>query len=261
MMKGSFHAVAASLAAIALVGSTLSVSAMTLVDEDFESYDTTTEMNAIWAGGGAGTLAPTDGYNGTKGMAHPGGTDNVLTLSQTVAPDATTGIRLVGKMHDDNAGNKRMSIGLRTAATFPLFEIGFYNQTNATKYASREASFPGVNPSWNTIGPDPSTTSSVEGWHTFTAEFELNRIYVAVDLSSDGSIDLSETFTPNGSAWSAPFNQIRLGGPSSVSSAGGGTVYDDILLETYSVPEPASIATLVLACGPLLLPGRRRRSR
>lgn len=221
--------------------------ATVIVDEDFESYATTAAMQANWNATGLGTLDTGFGHPG-QSMSHPGGTDNQWIGSAfSVSPTVGNAVVLTADMYDDGASqNKRMSVGLR-GGPFPLFEMGNYN--SGEHYYARINSMYG-NENWIPI----TTISPVQGWHRWTATFQAWKLTIELDLQSDGIVDaryVSEG-SPNGN-----FFDLRLGGPSSLSSGGGGVSYDNIKLESnVLIPEPASMA--LLALGGLVALRRRR---
>lgn len=218
------------------------------VDEDFESYSNTADMQTVWGAAGAGTLDPNFGYMSSQSMAHPGGTNNTIELGADLIPTDTEPVVLRGVVYDDAVSDKRFTIGLRSLSTFPLFEMGRYNSVVGQDYFVRITLFPGLSPGWVDLG----LGGAVTGWHTWEATFTGTDITVDVDLNSDGAVDSSTSWALGG-AYTAGFGQVRLGGPSSVSSTGGGGNFDDIYLA--QVPEPGSLS--LLAVGALALLRRR----
>ncbi len=256
------HLIAAT-AALSIAGL---ATAAPIIDEDFESYADTTAMNAVWANGGTATLDTAFGNPG-QSMFHPGtagsftgGNTNVFSFS-TVNPSDANPLFLTGMIYDDGtSGNERVSIGLRDNAGSNLIEMGHYNQIANAFYCYRVILFDGsgANPSWvafdNIVDDSGSAigNSSVEGWHTYTVTVGANSVDFTLDLNSDGNINATASVAAVAGA--GGFNAIRLGGPSDLSSAGGGAHFDNILLET--VPEPGSLALLGL--GGLAVLRRRR---
>jgi hypothetical protein len=244
-----------SLALSALLVSVGAASAQILVNEDFESYGDTTGMQANWGNSGLGSLVSTNGNPGNSAF-HPGGTVNSWIGSAiSVTPSPTEFIRLTADIYDDGtSANKRMTVGFR-GGPFPLFEMGMYN--SPAHYALRIVSFSGSE-SWVTF-PDGGgfTNAPVAGWHRFSAEIYDDQTIVTLDLFADGNVDSS--YTSVGAASVDPFTDLRFGGPSNLSSAGGGAWFDNILLEKVIIPEPTTFALGGLAL--LTLATRRRWTR
>jgi hypothetical protein len=237
------------LAMTAFMLAVATASAQVLVNEDFESYADTTAMQANWGAGGLGTLDTGLGNPGNS-AAHPGGTVNSWIGSAiSVAPSTTEFIRLTADIYDDGtSANKRMTVGLR-GGPFPLFEMGMYN--SPSHYAVRINSFAGGENWLDFPNNSGFTNAPVAGWHRFSVEIFDTRTVVSLDLFADGSID--STYTSLGTV-SGSFSDLRFGGPSNLSSAGGGANFDNIKLEL--VPEPTTFA--LGAFGVLALAARRR---
>jgi hypothetical protein len=222
-----------------------------IVNETFDTYADTVAMKAVWGGtGNLGTLDTTRSYSPSNSAAHPGGTVNIyLPGIGTVTPTAGLDLVLSAKIYDDAAlANDRITVGLRTGAA-PLFEMGRHNSFTAAPagtntYGIRALSLGnGISPSpdWRAFpnssgGAIPATA----GWHTYVATFSIaNGLTVTLDLLSDGTIDSTLHFAGNGTSPFGNFTDLRFGGPSNLSSAGGGANFDDIRLEL--VPEPSSL--------------------
>lgn len=225
--------------------------AQIVVNEDFESYVDTAAMQANWGAAGLGTLVSTNGNPG-QSAAHPGGAVNSWIGSAiSVTPTATEFIRLTADIYDDGtSANKRTTVGLR-GGPFPLFEMGMYN--SPSHYAVRINSFAGGE-NWMAF-PDQGgfENSPVAGWHRFSVEIFDTQTVVNLDLFADGSVDSSYTSV---GAVSGAFTDLRFGGPSNLSSAGGGAFFDNILMEVLNVPEPSAFALGGL--GLLAIAARRR---
>lgn len=127
---------------------------------------------------------------------------------------------------------------MRSLSTFPLFEMGRYNSIIGEDYFVRITTFPGLSPGYLDLG----LGGAVEGWHTFEAIFTGSDITVSVDLNSDSIIDTSQVFALGAAYTTGGLGVVRLGGPSNLSSTGGGGYFDDIYLA--QIPEPASVMLL-----------------
>lgn len=235
--------------------------ATTIFSDDFESYADTTAMNAVWANGGTATLDPNQGNPGSS-LFHPGsagsfsgGNTNTVSVAG-LTPTTANPIVYSADIYDDGtSGNKRVTAGLRAAAGANLFEMGMYN--NPSHYAVRVV-LPG--PSWlafsNIVddGGSPISNSPVVGWHRYQVTLDGTQATFTLDLGSTGIINATE-IVPVAFNGGFPLDQIRLGGPSDFSSAGGGANFDNVSLAV--VPEPTTLALLGIAAVGLAV---RRRS-
>ncbi|WP_145430973.1 hypothetical protein [Lacipirellula limnantheis] len=103
------------------------------------------------------------------------------------------------------------------------------------------------------------------GWHRYSATIGVNFVTLMLDLFRDGlnnatglpGVDSEVTWSivPRGSA---PFDSLRIGATSGVTSVSGAVVDNIVLERVLSIPEPvaltmASMAALAMACK------RRRR--
>lgn len=228
-----------------------------LVNENFDSYADTAAMTAVWGGGGVGTLDTTIAFSGTNSALHPGGAVNLRTDIGNVTPTATHDLVLSGRIYDDAVDNRdRVTIGLRTGAA-PLFEMGRYLDATigfpeGNPYGARILSMGnGIAPSpnWQPFLSGGNPIASVAGWHTYEATFSIaNGVKVTLDLGSDGTIDSTMQFAGDGATAFGNFTDLRFGGPSNLTSAGGGANFDDIRLNLVDViPEPASLLLIGLA--------------
>ena len=178
------------IALSAVMVSVCAANELPLIDDNFEGYANTAEMQAVWGAAGLGTLATTTGFSGTQSMQHPGGADNTIQLAADLFPTDANPIVLRGRMYDDGASNKRFSIGIRSLSTFPLFEMGRYNAVIGQDYYVRMTTFPGLSVNWVDLG----LGAAVQGWHTFEAVFTASDITVSVDLGSDSVVDTTQVF-------------------------------------------------------------------
>ncbi|MCC7336685.1 MAG: PEP-CTERM sorting domain-containing protein [Pirellulaceae bacterium] len=240
-------------------------SAAIVVSEDFEGYANTAAMQANWGATGLGTLATAFG-NGGQSAAHPGGAINIWQGSTfSLTPTATQNIVLTADLYDDaTSQNERLTVGLRNGAN-PLFEMGHWNQAlpqpgggipKVEHYATRVLGMYG-NESWMPIDATLNDTGISAGWNRYEATFTLTNVTVTIDLGANGTID--GTFVSTGAPSANAFTDLRFGGASGVSSAGGGFNVDNITLRTVAVPEPSSLAALA-ALGVMGLARRRRKT-
>jgi PEP-CTERM motif-containing protein len=233
----------------AAVAMATTVQGAVVFQDDFESYADTAAMGAVWTLSDA-TLDVALGNPG-QSMFHPGtsgsytgGNTNTVSIAG-LTPTVANPIVYTADIYDDGtSANKRISAGLRAAAAANLFEMGMNNA--GTHYTVR-AVLPG--PSW--VGFDnivddlgaPIANAPVAGWHTFQVVLDGVNATFTLDLNGDGNINATAVLAAafNGGY---PVDQIRLGGPSDLSSAGGGANFDNVKLEV--IPEPASLALLGL---------------
>lgn len=229
-------------------------SAQVLVNETFDSYATTAQMQANWGAAGLGTLDTAMGNPGNS-AAHPGGAVNSWVGGPiSLIPTASQWIRLTADIYDDGtSNNERITVGLRNGAN-PLFEMGHYN-SSSEHYHVRVLAMYGAN-NWVPIQTGLRAASGQPaGWNRYEALFTDTQLIVSLDLGADGTID--GTFTSAGLPSATPFVDLRFGGPSNLSSAGGGVRFDNIRLEI--VPEPSTVALFVLGLGALTACRARRQ--
>ena len=262
-----------------------------IVSEDFESYADTAAMSVVWQGF-AGRLDDTLDYDldGTpdeinKTAYHPGGSVNTLDLPTRIAATSTEWIRMSVDIFDDdtsldpffplNAFNKRLSLGLRsTTPAGNLLELGIWNGLLDARLAYRAVLFDSLNstpnPNWDgwNLGteiadygnPPVPTELPVNrfvgaAWHRLMVTIKPESLVFELDMFRDGTIDGVDEHFDIAHATVPGFDQIRFGGPSAVTSAGGGAHFDNIVLEIIPAPEPATLGLFTL--GGLTLLRRR----
>lgn len=207
------------------------------VDEGFDSYADTAAMQQNWGSSGLGTLDTALGNPG-QSARHNGGTVNSWIGSTfSLTPTATQNIRLTADIYDEGTKNDRLTVGLRNGPN-PLFEMGHYNSTTE-HYHVRVLNFAG-NEGWMPLEPGLAGSTPPVGWNRYEAVFSLTGVTVTLDLGADGTIDGS--ITSEGAPSANEFTDLRFGGPSNFSSAGGGANFDNISLALVAVPEPHEYA-------------------
>jgi len=217
-----------------------------VVQEDFESYADNAAMQAVWneQAGGLGTLDAARGNPG-QSMVHPGGTTsnrqfNAVSPMEFPIPntDETRKLPLIWEfdLYDDGIPNKRITSGLRTdAGGEPLnsiLEMGRYNAifdpergATVSGYAFRTTFISADPTNWITFRDNPPIE---RGWHHFKATILPTTILYELDLQGDGVDIFSREVSVGMPANNTAYNVVRLGGPSNVSSAGGGANFDNV---------------------------------
>ncbi len=246
----------ASITLMVLVAMSSATATTIIVNESFDTYADTAAMKVVWGGAGnLGTLDTTLSYSPNNSAAHPGGAVNSYLPGIGLAtPSATQNLVLTAKIYDDAVTpGDRITVGLRTGAA-PLFEMGRYLDASfglpsGNPYGIRALSLGnGITPSpnWQPFFPSATPQPHVAGWHTYQATFSIaNGVKVTLDLGSDGTIDGTLQFAGDGATAFGNFTDLRFGGPSNLTSGGGGANFDDIRLAMVDlVPEPTSLLLL-----------------
>jgi hypothetical protein len=195
---------------------------------------------------GAGNPLPAGAHNGTN-SAHTW-TGSAFSLTPTDAAPVV----LTADLWYSGAINQRNTVGLRTGAN-PLFEMGFYNQAAANGLGIRLLGIAGGGDwiqllTYTALGTGEANAK----WIRMEATFTATTVNLDWDFGADGGVD--GNYFKSGVSPTGAFTDLRFGGPSGVSSPGGGFLVDNIKLEV--VPEPTTAA--LLGIGLLGLIGRMR---
>lgn len=239
------------------VGAT-SASGAILIQDDFESYTSTPELDAAWPiadrttnpSGGPATFLD----NGPAGSTNTSQTIHNTTRtsrSRSFTPTAPTNdepLVLSLDIYDSNAADTAINQYAQirnfnsTGSLTQLISIGISSLgPDDTNYQARVA-FGSVN--WISLNTDRST-----GWHSFKAEIFPD----SVNFFVDGVLDTTVTGITGGVG--NPYSQV-FAGPTGLSDRAEDGYYDNVVVE--AVPEPTSLALVGL--GSLALLARRRRS-
>jgi len=230
-----------------------------VVNEDF-NYADTAAMSAVWAGFD-GELRTEIDYDADltpdefgQYAFHPGGSINAMTLGAPVVATTDEWIKLSVDIFDDdtsldplfplNPDNKRMSLGLRdTTVPSNIIELGMYNAVADVHFAYRAILFgsAGDDPNWagwdlgtEPVGANPAAAVNRfrgAGWHTYHVTITPDTLIFEFDLDRDGTIDGTDTYDVGVESGLVGFNELRFGGPSGITSGGGGVHFDNIVLE------------------------------
>lgn len=236
--------------AIAIVTMMFGVSAASgaLFTDDFETYNSTAEMNAAgnWGDNGqTGNPATLQTSGGAPGqfMFHPGGATAQHNFTPT-APTDTAPLVFQFDLIDDGVGNKRITGGLRDngggAGLNTLIEMGRYNNLANVEaggavtdgYGIRTVFIDGTpagNGGWVVFPGDPAIEA---GTHNLKATLRASDITFELDLQDDGVVDAVRVINTGDGANKA-YNVMRLGGPSDLSSAGGGAGFDNVSIGLF----------------------------
>lgn len=227
--------------------------------DNFESYADTAAMTAAGAWGDGqdagqtplGTLALTGGNPG-QGMLHNGGETNRHAIPDLFPTAGQPIIWEFDFVDPGTSSNRRVTGGLRVGVGATILEMGCYNGAdnpdnpsgaNVAGYAYRTVSLGAPAGDAGGWWAWPSNPAVVAGTHHFRATILPTSITFDLDLGGDGSVDRTATVTTNDTS-AIGWNVLRIGGPSDVSSAGGGGVFDNMSIQ--QIPEPAAIVLLGL---------------
>jgi hypothetical protein len=251
---------------LVVVGFSAMASPATIFSDNFDAYADTAAMQAVWGSTGVGTLDTAVGNLG-QSMRHNGGVSNQHSITGTPATDASP-VKWQFDFLDDGAGNKRLTGALRDVGgsgtgNQAFFEMGRFNSVNDPETSTTVSGYairtvfvggPSAASGWITYLGNPSART---GWHRFTATIGATSATFDLDFNADGSVDATRTVALTAGAGKL-YNLVRFGGPSDVTSAGGGWNFDNLSISTVDIPEPLSLA---LAClGSIGLIGIRRRT-
>ncbi|HZZ42708.1 MAG TPA: dockerin type I repeat-containing protein [Tepidisphaeraceae bacterium] len=219
--------------------------ATVFLQDDFESYTSTADMQAVWGSSGAGSLDNSLAGANNNSMFHPGGTVNTENFNPgNFVPTDNNPIVWQFDFYWDGSDNKRMTGGLRDNASGAdpnaLLEMGYYNDAlnpinnddSDEGFAYRTALLPNSTNWVLFTSLDNSTKLAPTGgtWSTFRAIIKKDSVTFTVDLGRDGTID--STATVGVDSTDITYNIARFGGPSSLSSAGGGADFDNISIQS-----------------------------
>lgn len=247
------------LSSLLIAAVAVSASAQVILSDDFESYADTAAMGANWTLGSGGTLATTGGNPGQAG-AHDGSNQaHLWAHAFSVTPTDEMPLILKADIWFSGTNNQRNTVGLRTGAN-PLYEVGFHNAAGSNGLSLRILNFAG-NDGWVELLSYSNLGIDRARWISTTSTFSATALDVVLVDSlavADGGFG-TIVFNSTGATAAGAFTDLRFGGPSALSSAGGGFLVDNISLEV--IPEPstyAMIAGLLALAGALIL--RRRGS-
>jgi hypothetical protein len=249
------------LGAVVVAALVQTASAQVIVSDTF-SYDNVPALQANWGSSAALTLdlaggnpAPSASHDGTA-AAH-----NWIGSTFSITPTAANPLVLSADIFSSGAGNQRNSVGLRTGAS-PLFEMGMYNAfDNDPLELGNTGNGIGVRILNFAGGADLAGQKWVKlddhytGWARWEATITDVSLTVRIDHAVNGTWDVE--YISTGTVAAGAFSDLRFGGPSALSSGGGGFSVDNIVLEV--VPEPSTYALFGLGALAFAFFARRKK--
>lgn len=233
------------MAGIIMLEGASNLQAATIFQDDFESYADTTALRqpGAWGDAGANTLTSytldTAVGNPSQSLRSEGGPTAKHIFPETTPTDAQP-LLWEFDFFWDGAGNKRLTGGLRdngVGANNAILEMGYYNAAaEGSGWAFRTVFLPGSS-NWH-LFPDQSI-GTANTWLHFSALIGENSITFAVS----GDLGNSSAVVPAIST-GITYDILRFGGPSDLSSGGGGGNFDNVSVAV--VPEPSTIGLLAL---------------
>jgi len=201
-------------------GSTAFAQDVDVVIDDFESYSSSSELQAVWGSvGEAGDTAnstfltnPPDAvytnytgqaavFDGTIGIG-AGSVNEYQAAAFNVAPSATQNVELTVDLgHDALTSNKKLSLGLRGDAG--IIELGYFNQLPVGpngefyQFAYRNVLFPGST-NWQPFSLSSALDQihevSDSAFHRFKVVISETDLTFSVDLFADGIVNATADY-------------------------------------------------------------------
>ena len=252
------------VAALALTAASTAALAQsdTFFRDTFDTYADDLALGTVWMGGdtapepnGEG-LVTTRFYSPAKSLWHSVGYPTAIPRryhyfaapGEELNPDDADPIVIKFRVYCDGLTNKRATVELvadaqpvtetpwgTNATTDAWIELGQYNSgVNQDYFQLRTVNLTG--PGWVNI-PNGPRNRATPGWHLIRAEIRASDIRVSVD---GGPVD-TWTFGNPAAVAARQFNVVAVGGPSGLTSAGGGLWVDDLQISRLSDEDAACI--------------------
>lgn len=251
-----------------LAAAVMPTEAVVIFSDDFESYQNNAQLTALGAWGdnnNASIITSTtlsNSGNPGKALAVSVASGALFSAQHNFAPNITPtdALPIVWSFDffDDGVGNKRVTGGLRSQNASSILEMGRYNNANngaaaISGYAVRTALIGGPvavpgDAGWFSFVGNPTIST---GWHRFTAHVRASDVLFEFDRNADGIVDANRVLATT-TGGTEIYNVLRLGGPSDVSSPGGGARFDDVFLGRFETTKGV-FSTGVGGLGNLLL--------